>query len=115
MYVCLRLCTVSCIDRNVYKVITIISILKRRIIEVDGFVIEEGAWTNSIIEFDFSGLGEGTHYVKLTVTDLGGNSVSSTVTVVVSLPVIIQYSVIIVLAVAGLIVTGIIIWYLRYR
>ena len=55
-------------------------------IEVDGFVIEEGVWDSETISFNFGGLSEGTHWVTLTVTDLGGNTASSSVLVEVLIP-----------------------------
>ncbi len=84
-------------------------------IKVDGFVIEEGDWTEDNIEFDFSGLAEGTHYVTLMVYDLGGNSASSSVAVIVSPPGAVKYGIVVGVILAGLVIAGLVLWYIRNR
>ncbi|MBD3159859.1 MAG: hypothetical protein GF309_13835 [Candidatus Lokiarchaeota archaeon] len=84
-------------------------------IKVDGFIAESGAWDSETIEFDFGGLSDGVHWVVLIVEDLGGNTVQSSVKVVVSPPLVETY-----LLGAGVIggivlVAAVIVWYVRYR
>jgi hypothetical protein len=84
-------------------------------ITVDGAVVVQDDWTSETIEFDFHGLGEGSHEVVLTVTDLGGNTASSTVMVYVSTPTAIL-GIIGVLGLAGaFVLIGILLWYFKYR
>ncbi len=84
-------------------------------ITVDGIVVVDAAWTEETIEFDFWGLAEGAHLVVLTVTDLGGNTASSTVEVQVGMPTSV-IGLIGVGALAGiLILVGVIVWFIRYR
>jgi hypothetical protein len=84
-------------------------------ITVNGFVIVEEDWTSDTIEFDFSGLAEGSHTVALTVRDLGGNAVTSEVMVHVSTPTA-TYGIMGVLAVSGvLVLIGVFFWYFKYR
>lgn len=84
-------------------------------VEVNGFIVEQGDWTTESIDFDFSGLAQGEHWVVLTVYDIGGNSASAAVKVVVSPPamfiVITLFGGIIALA----IVIYFVLWYLRRR
>ncbi len=56
-------------------------------IEVDGISVVESAWTNDRITFDFAGLAEGQHIVRLTVYDLSGNNATSSVLVIVGPPI----------------------------
>ena len=72
-------------------------------------------WESETIEFDFAGLAVSTYNVTLTVTDLGGNSVSSTVTVVVTQAPIITYITAIAIGSIVLIAFIVFIWYVRYR
>ncbi len=87
----------------------------RYTITVDGFVIIEEDWTSETIEFDFSGLVEGIHWIELTVYDIGGNSASSAVMVTVTPASTVVYMVAAGLAVGAIIVLVFVIWYLRYR
>jgi hypothetical protein len=84
-------------------------------ITVDGFAVEESEWASETIEFEFAGLSEGTHWVVLTVYDLGDNSARASVMVEVSAPTVVRYGLFIASVVAGAIVIGIVIWYLRNR
>ena len=84
-------------------------------IEIDGEVIVTAAWTTDNIEFDFSGLRVGHYQVKLTVFDLGGNSLESTVDVYVSEPVIVTYLTWMTIISVGVIVTIAVVWFVRYR
>jgi len=72
-------------------------------------------WETENIEFDFSGLRAGVHEVTLTVFDLGGNSVQSTVIVTVSQAPIVTYLIAIALGAIGIIAFIAIIWFVRYR
>ncbi len=84
-------------------------------IEVNGFVVEQDGWTTESIEFDFSGLAQGEHWLVLTVYDIGGNSASAAVKVVVSPPAMF----IVVSLFGGMIALAVVIyfvvWYLRRR
>jgi hypothetical protein len=84
-------------------------------ISVDGIIIEEGDWTSETIEFNFAGLAMGEHTVILTVTDLGGNSVTSSVSVLVT-PSNASIAILAIFALAGvIIVAGVIVWFIKYR
>lgn len=84
-------------------------------IEVNGFIVEQDDWTTESIEFDFSGLAQGEHWIVLTVYDIGGNSASAAVKVVVSPPAMF----IVVSLFGGMIALAVVIyfvvWYLRRR
>ncbi len=84
-------------------------------ITVDGAVIETGEWISDTIEFDFAGLLAGTHEVILTVTDLGGNTASSAVQVVVSASTGSIILLLMVALVGVIIVAGVLIWFIKYR
>ncbi|MHA1771024.1 MAG: MSCRAMM family protein, partial [Candidatus Thorarchaeota archaeon] len=64
-------------------------------ITVDGLVVEKGDWTEENIWFDFGGLSQGQHVVTLTVTDLGGNTASSSVYVTVNPPLLVVFGTVI--------------------
>ena len=84
-------------------------------IAVDGFVVVDADWNTETIEFDFWGLSEGVHSVVLTVTDLGGNSATSTVQVIVSTPTPV-IGILGIGVVAGvLVLAGVFVWFVRYR
>ncbi|MBN2228500.1 MAG: hypothetical protein JW779_02830 [Candidatus Thorarchaeota archaeon] len=82
---------------------------------VDGVVGNAIDWVSDIIEFDFSGMLEGTHTVTLRVYDIGGNSAESTVTVTVTQSTVARYMFSIGLIAVGAIVLIAIIWFVRYR
>ncbi len=84
-------------------------------IKVDGFVIETGVWDSEIINFDFSGLLAGVHSVELTVYDLGGNTDSSVVEVVVSTPTAVTAMFLVIGIAASLIVVGLIYWRIKFH
>lgn len=84
-------------------------------ITVDGFVILTSPWGSEQISFDFSGLSEGEHWVILTVVDLGNNTASSAVMVVVSPPVISLVSLAVGSAVGALVIIGVVVWFVKYR
>ncbi|MGQ4911019.1 MAG: hypothetical protein ACP6KW_02530 [Candidatus Thorarchaeota archaeon] len=84
-------------------------------ISVDGVVVVTEDWTDSTIEFDFSGLQVGVHNVTLTVYDLGGNSVSSTVQVFVSTPTIQRYMIGAGIGVVALIGVLVVVWFVKFR
>ncbi|TFG14596.1 carboxypeptidase regulatory-like domain-containing protein [Candidatus Thorarchaeota archaeon] len=88
---------------------------KNYTISVDGFIVEQGEWTSENIEFDFAGLADGVHYVKLTVYDVGGNSASDTVEVIVGPPLVILgiYTIVGVVVVA--LVIAVVYWYAKIR
>ncbi|MCF2137981.1 MAG: hypothetical protein K9W43_12175 [Candidatus Thorarchaeota archaeon] len=77
-------------------------------ITVDGLVVEEGDWVDENIWFDFGGLSQGQHVIILTVTDLGGNTASSSVYVTVNPPLLVAFGIVvggsmtIVLLIAGI-------------
>jgi sulfur transfer complex TusBCD TusB component (DsrH family) len=84
-------------------------------ITVDGFVILTAPWDSEQISFDFSSLSEGEHWVILTVVDLGNNTASSAVMVVVSPPVISLVSLAVGSAVGALVIIGVVVWFVKYR
>ncbi len=84
-------------------------------ITVDGFLIESDDWTTEVISFDFSGLSEGVHYVTLTVYDIGGNSATSSVEVIVTAPLLTTVMLLAIAGVSAVLVVAIIVWYIRYR
>lgn len=85
-------------------------------IEVDGIEEVHAIWDSEDIEFDFAGLDDTiTHTVTLTVYDLGGNSASSTVEVVVTLPTAILGLGLVAGIVAAVVVIGIFVWFAKYR
>ncbi len=84
-------------------------------ITVDNVLIVNATWVTSRIEFDFSGLSTGVHTVNLTVYDLGGNSVSSIVTVRVSIPTVQRYLTAIGVGAAILIGVAVLFWFVKYR
>ncbi|MFW9920132.1 MAG: hypothetical protein ACFFED_11060 [Candidatus Thorarchaeota archaeon] len=84
-------------------------------ISVDGGLIVSADWTSNTIVFDFAGLSAGTHEVVLVVTDIGGNTASSTVQVVVSISTA-SIMLLMVGALAGIvIIAGVLIWFVKYR
>ncbi|MEM2142781.1 MAG: hypothetical protein QXQ81_05950 [Candidatus Thorarchaeota archaeon] len=81
-------------DLSVVRNWTVVDNFKSRyVIRVDGVTVVQAAWTSEKIQFDFSGMAEGVHYVELTVYDLGNNTATSTVMVVVSPPAIMMVTV----------------------
>ena len=84
-------------------------------ITVDGIEVIHADWVTENIEFDFAGLLVGTYDVVLTVVDLGGNSVQSTVTIIVSQSPIVTYLIVIAMGSIGVIAFIAIIWFVRYR
>ncbi len=84
-------------------------------IEVNGFIVEQGDWTTESVEFDFSGLAQGEHWVVLTVYDIGGNSASAAVKVVVSPPALFIVMTLFGGIIALAIVIYFVLWYLRRR
>lgn len=84
-------------------------------IEIDGDLIITEDWTTDNIEFDFSGLLQGTHEVTLKVYDLGGNMAESTVIVQVSVSTVLVYIISAGLIAAGIIAFIVIVWFVRYR
>ncbi|MBD3407147.1 MAG: hypothetical protein GF411_13595 [Candidatus Lokiarchaeota archaeon] len=60
-------------------------------IYVDTILIETNDWTSDRIEFDFAGMAQGNHTVRLSVYDLGGNSLTVYVDVIVTEPVGTQF------------------------
>ena len=84
-------------------------------ITVDGILVVQKAWNTENIEFDFSGLYDGTHTVILTVYDKGGNSASSEVSVFVYPPIIVSALLITGAVVATLVVIAAIVWHIRFR
>ncbi len=79
-------------------------------IEVDGFVVVQQDWTDENIWFDFSGLAEGEHWVVLTVYDIGGNSATSAVHVVVGPPTVLMFGVVL----TGVIIAAFVVVGVRY-
>ncbi|MFW9832793.1 MAG: collagen binding domain-containing protein [Candidatus Thorarchaeota archaeon] len=82
---------------------------------VDGVVTVSENWIESTIEFDFSGLQQGTHNVTLRVYDLGGNMAESVVMVHVSTSTASYYLTSAALAAVGIILLIGIVWFVRYR
>ncbi|MHA1613698.1 MAG: hypothetical protein ACTSYJ_02570 [Candidatus Thorarchaeota archaeon] len=72
-------------------------------------------WETENIEFDFAGLLSGTYDVTLTVYDLGGNSVQSTVRVVVTQAHLVTYLTWIAIGSVAIIALIAIIWFVRFR
>lgn len=72
-------------------------------------------WETENIEFDFAGLLSGTYDVTLTVYDLGGNSVQSTVRVVVTQAHLAKYLTWIAIGSVAIIALIAIIWFVRFR
>ncbi|MFW9849601.1 MAG: hypothetical protein ACFFF4_10680 [Candidatus Thorarchaeota archaeon] len=103
-------------DNNIVRNWTVTDDFKSNYtITIDGIVVVQEDWISETIEFDFWGLSEGTHEVILTVTDLGGNTASSTVMVYVS-PPLANLLILVTLGITGvLILLGIVIWYFKYR
>ncbi|MFW9961539.1 MAG: hypothetical protein ACFFDV_10995 [Candidatus Thorarchaeota archaeon] len=84
-------------------------------ISVDGEIRINNEWISDSIEFDFSGLLEGSHTVVLRVYDLGGNYAESTVLVVVSQSTVARYIIyggLIALAAIAIIA---LVWFVRFR
>jgi hypothetical protein len=84
-------------------------------ISMDDEVIVNLSWTTDNIEFDFSGLLEGTHTVTLRVYDLGGNFAESQVNVIVTQSTVSKYIIYSGLLALGAIAVVAIIWFVRYR
>jgi len=84
-------------------------------IYVDGVLVETGDWDSNTISFDFEGLAEGSHNVTLIVYDLGGNSASSIIEVIVGPPLLNTYVILIGSFAGLLVVIGVLLWYFRYR
>ena len=84
-------------------------------ITVDNILIVEETWDSDTIEFDFSALSVGVHEVVLTVYDMGGNSATSTVVVTVAISEAFTLIVFTGVAVASVIVIGLLVWFIRYR
>lgn len=84
-------------------------------ITIDGVLVVSGNWRSESISFDFSGLSEGLHSVILTVLDLGGNAASSGITVVVSAPLITQVMIVTAAALGGLVLVGLVLWFVKFR
>jgi len=72
-------------------------------------------WETENIEFDFAGLLSGTYDVILTVYDLGGNSVQSTVRVVVTQAYLVTYLTWMAIGSVAIIALIAIIWFVRFR
>jgi hypothetical protein len=82
---------------------------------VDGVLVFTADWTTNNIEFDFSGLLQGSHNVTLRVYDIGSNMAESTVTVFVSTStamVYLTWSALI--SAVSILIIGIV-WFVRYR
>ncbi|MFW9910246.1 MAG: hypothetical protein ACFFEF_16940 [Candidatus Thorarchaeota archaeon] len=103
-------------DRNIVRNWTAQDEFKERYtITVDSILVVDEEWTSEAIEFDFWGLTEGEHDVVLTVSDIGGNTATSTVKVYVGMPVAITAMVGTVGIVAIVVVIGLLLWYFKYR
>ncbi len=72
-------------------------------------------WETENIEFDFAGLLSGTHDVTLTVYDIGGNSVQSTIRVVVTQAYLVTYLTWMAIGSVAIIALIVIIWFVRFR
>ncbi len=72
-------------------------------------------WETENIEFDFAGLLSGTYDVTLTVYDIGGNSVQSTVRVVVTQAYLVTYLTWMAIGSVAIIALIAIIWFVRFR
>ena len=84
-------------------------------ITIDGDEVVHADRETENIEFNFAGLLAGTHEVTLTVFDLGGNSVQSTVIVTVSPASILTYIYAITIGSVALLAFVVIVWFVRYR
>ncbi|NHJ14748.1 MAG: hypothetical protein EAX95_13795 [Candidatus Thorarchaeota archaeon] len=84
-------------------------------ITVDGVLVAQGDWISEKIEFDFGGLKEGAHTVILTVYDLGGNSASSSVAVIVGSPILQLALIIAGIGVLAFALVAAVVWFVRYR
>ena len=72
-------------------------------------------WETENIEFDFAGLLSGTYDITLSVFDLGGNSVQSTVRVVVTQAYLVTYLTWMTIGSVAIIALIAIIWFVRFR
>ncbi|MGY5860507.1 MAG: hypothetical protein RTU63_14140 [Candidatus Thorarchaeota archaeon] len=84
-------------------------------ITIDGEEVMHEDWVTENIEFDFAGMIAGVHEVTLTVFDLGGNSVQSTVVVTVSSASVMAYINVIAIGSIAFLVIVAIVWFVRYR
>ncbi len=84
-------------------------------ISVDGEIRANNAWISDNIEFDFSGLLEGSHTVILKVYDLGGNYAESIVLVIVSQSTVARYIIYGGLIAFAAIVLVALVWFVRFR
>jgi hypothetical protein len=84
-------------------------------ITVDNILVVEETWESETIEFDFSALSVGVHEVVLSVYDKGGNSATSTVIVTVNMSEAFTLIVLTGVAVASVLVVGLLVWFVRYR
>ncbi len=82
---------------------------------LDGDIVVEDDWITENIEFDFSGLIEGSHAVTLRVYDIGGNYAESTVTVIVTQSTTSRYIIYGSLVALGAIALIAVVWFIRYR
>jgi len=85
------------------------------IITIDDEEIVNTAWESDNIEFNFAGLSLGIHEVVLTVYDLGGNSLSSTVTVTVTQSPIVTYMYVLGIGAIAFIALIAVVWFVKYR
>ncbi|MGY5872347.1 MAG: hypothetical protein RTV72_08890 [Candidatus Thorarchaeota archaeon] len=84
-------------------------------ITVDGEEVINEDWVTENIEFDFAGFEAGSHEVILTVYDMGGNSVESTVTVTVTQPYVMAYLIAMAVGSLAIIAFVMIVWFVRWR
>ncbi len=84
-------------------------------ITVDGLLVVSEKWNSEVIRFDFSGLSQGQHSVVLIVLDLGGNTASSQVLVIVSSPMIVNAMIVGGLAAVGIMAVAFVVWFVKYR